>query len=105
MLGYHVLTFQRWGDELPQTILKQARVRESFIDIDTNCGPWRAPGSNTNAFVEQSFIHELAVLAGRDHVEFLIEILGERRWTKRPNCCWARFAAGSRISSKSVSVT
>ena len=83
--GSPVIGSGLWGNELPQAALKQARVRQSFMDIDTNCGAWRAPGSNTNAFVEQSFIHELAELAGRDHVEFLIELLGERRWTKEGN--------------------
>ncbi|MGE0625671.1 MAG: molybdopterin cofactor-binding domain-containing protein [Pseudomonadales bacterium] len=73
------------GNELPQAVMKQARVRQSFMEIATNCGAWRAPGSNTNAFVEQSFLHELAELAGRDHVEFLIELLGERRWTDEGN--------------------
>jgi isoquinoline 1-oxidoreductase beta subunit len=30
--------------------------------------------------VVQSFIHELAIAAGRDHLEFLLEITGEPRW-------------------------
>jgi len=67
------------------TALPNARVTESLIETATPCGAWRAPGSNTNAFVEQSFIHELAELAGRDHVEFLLELLGERRWLVEGN--------------------
>jgi isoquinoline 1-oxidoreductase beta subunit len=51
-----------------------------MLDIDTPCGPWRAPGANTTAFVVQSFIHELAHAAGRDHLEFLLEMMGEKRW-------------------------
>ncbi|MBT7334409.1 molybdopterin-dependent oxidoreductase [bacterium] len=73
------------GNELPMTVLERARVRQSMIALDTPCGAWRAPGANTNAFVEQSFIHELAVLAQRDHVEFLIELMGARRWTAEGN--------------------
>jgi isoquinoline 1-oxidoreductase beta subunit len=65
--------------------MANARVRQSLIEIATPCGAWRAPGSNTNAFVEQSFIHELAELSGRDHVEFLLEILAPRRWTEEGN--------------------
>ena len=42
------------------------------------CGPWRAPGSNTMSWVQQSFFHELAVAAKRDHVEFLLEIFGRK---------------------------
>ncbi|MCB1692614.1 MAG: xanthine dehydrogenase family protein molybdopterin-binding subunit [Pseudomonadales bacterium] len=68
------------GNEFTMTAMSNARVRQSMMDIVTPCGAWRAPGSNTNAFVEQSFLHELAELAGRDHVEFLLELMGERRW-------------------------
>jgi isoquinoline 1-oxidoreductase beta subunit len=53
-----------------------------MMPVKTPCGAWRAPGSNTNAFVEQSFLHELSVLAGRDHLEFLLEQMGARRWIK-----------------------
>ena len=73
------------GNEFSMVALDNARVRQSLIQIKTPCGPWRAPGSNTNAFVEQSFIHELAELAGRDHLEFLLELMGERRWTQEGN--------------------
>ena len=73
------------GNELSMVALKNARVRQSMMEIKTPCGAWRAPGSNTNAFVEQSFIHELAVLAGRDHVEFLLELMAPARWTKEGN--------------------
>ncbi|MEM7079798.1 MAG: molybdopterin cofactor-binding domain-containing protein, partial [Pseudomonadota bacterium] len=70
------------GNEFPMVALANARVRQSMMDFDTQCGAWRAPGSNTNAFVEQSFIHELAHAAGRDHLEFLLELMGARRWIK-----------------------
>ncbi|MYG11802.1 MAG: xanthine dehydrogenase family protein molybdopterin-binding subunit, partial [Gammaproteobacteria bacterium] len=70
------------GNEFPAVAFPNARIKLSTKEIATPCGPWRAPGSNTNAFVEQSFIHELAVLAGRDHLEFLLELMGEPRWIK-----------------------
>ncbi len=73
------------GNEFSMTALPNARVRQSMMRIDTPCGAWRAPGSNTNAFVEQSFIHELAELAGRDHVEFLLELMAPRRWIQEGN--------------------
>jgi isoquinoline 1-oxidoreductase beta subunit len=56
-----------------------------MMAVNTPCGAWRAPGANTNAFVEQSFLHELAVLAGRDHVDFLLEQMGSRRWISEGN--------------------
>jgi isoquinoline 1-oxidoreductase beta subunit len=73
------------GNELTMAALKNARVRQTMMEIATPCGAWRAPGSNTNAFVEQSFLHELAVLAGRDHVEFLLELMEPRRWLDEGN--------------------
>jgi isoquinoline 1-oxidoreductase beta subunit len=73
------------GNELPMVAFDNARVTQSMMSVDTACGAWRAPGSNTNAFVEQSFIHELANLAERDHAEFLIELMGSRRWIKDGN--------------------
>ena len=41
------------------------------------CGPYRAPGSNTAAYVVQSFMHEVAVAAGKRHDEFLIEVFNQ----------------------------
>ena len=73
------------GNELPAVAFPTARIKLSLKEIATPCGPWRAPGSNTNAFVEQCFIHELAVLAGRDHLEFLLELMGEPRWIEEGN--------------------
>ena len=70
------------GNEFSMVGLDNARVSQTMMAVDTSCGAWRAPGSNTNAFVEQSFIHELSQLADRDHVEFLLELMGERRWIK-----------------------
>lgn len=68
------------GNEFSMVALDNARVTQTLMEVDTSCGAWRAPGSNTNAFVEQSFIHELSELAERDHVEFLVELMGSRRW-------------------------
>ena len=73
------------GNEFSMVALDNARVSQTMMPIQTPCGAWRAPGSNTNAFVEQSFLHELSVLAKKDHVEFLLELMGTRRWTKEGN--------------------
>ena len=67
-------------DEFPGPLLANYELRMSLLPLATPCGPWRAPRSNGLAFAVQGFIHELAVAAGRDHVEFLLEILGEPRW-------------------------
>lgn len=71
--------------EFPMLNLPNVRGARTSFEIKHPCGPWRAPGANTMAFPVQSFIHELAHAAGRDHVEFLIEIMGEPRWFQPGN--------------------
>jgi len=68
--------------EFPAALLKHAEITQSLLPLKIPCGPMRAPGSNVFAFAVQSFLHEVAVAAERDHVEFLLEILGEPRWLK-----------------------
>lgn len=71
--------------EFPMLNLPNVLGTRTSFDIKTPCGPWRAPGSNTMAWPVQSFLHELALAAGRDHLEFLIEIMGEPRWFEPGN--------------------
>ncbi|HIG44077.1 MAG TPA: xanthine dehydrogenase family protein molybdopterin-binding subunit [Gammaproteobacteria bacterium] len=71
--------------EFPMLNLKHTRASKTMFDIETPCGPWRAPGANTTAFVIQSFIHELAHEAGRDHLDVLLEIMGKPRWFEQGN--------------------
>ncbi|HVY23742.1 MAG TPA: molybdopterin cofactor-binding domain-containing protein [Steroidobacteraceae bacterium] len=73
------------ADEFPGPLLSNFRLAQTLIPSGTPCGPLRAPRSNAVAFVIQSFIHELAHAANRDHVEFLLEIMGEPRWLKPGN--------------------
>ncbi len=73
------------GAEFPTPLVEHTRISQSLLPLGTRCGPWRAPGSNTLAFALQGFLHELATAGGRDHVEFLLEILGEPRWLAPQN--------------------
>jgi len=74
------------GAEFPINVLPgKAEVSQTLIPLKVPCGAMRAPGSNVFAFVLNSFLHELSVAAGRDHVEFLLEVLGEPRWLKEGN--------------------
>jgi isoquinoline 1-oxidoreductase beta subunit len=66
--------------EFPFPLIENAELSQTLLPWKTPCGAWRAPGSNVFGFVFQSFLHELAVAGGRDHVEFLLELLGEPRW-------------------------
>jgi len=71
--------------EFPGQLVDNFRLSQSLIPLKTRCGLWRAPGSNTRAWAVQSFLHELAVAAGRDHLEFLLELMGEPQWLPPQN--------------------
>lgn len=68
----------RFG-EFPTNVLENSRFSQSLIQMVVPTGPWRAPGSNAIAFAVECFLHECSVAAGRDHKEFLLELLGEPR--------------------------
>ena len=63
----------------PGGLLSNVRIEQTALDWKNRCGAWRAPGSNVFGFVVQSFLHELAHAADRDHLEVLLEVLGEPR--------------------------
>ena len=73
------------GGEFPEGLAENYRMTQSMLPLATPTGPWRAPRSNAVAFAVQSFHHELAVAAGRDHLEFLLEAMGEPRWLEDGN--------------------
>jgi isoquinoline 1-oxidoreductase subunit beta len=73
------------GGEFPEGLLGNYRFTQSLLPLATPTGPWRAPRSNAIAFAVQSFHHELAVAAGRDHLEMLLEIMGDPRWLVEGN--------------------
>jgi isoquinoline 1-oxidoreductase beta subunit len=61
-------------------LIANFRLTRTQLPWLSPCGPWRAPGSNVFAFALQSFLHERSVAAGRDHLSFLLDLLGESRW-------------------------
>ncbi len=67
-------------DEFPFPLTSNGLLTQTMLPLMTPCGAWRAPRSSTNAFAFQSFLHEVSNAAGRDHVEFLLELMGEPRW-------------------------
>jgi isoquinoline 1-oxidoreductase beta subunit len=82
----HFITFSENGSspshggdlrasEFPVPMLANARITRTQLPSGIPSGWWRAPGSNVIAFAVQSFIHELAVAANRDHLEFLLELM------------------------------
>lgn len=64
-------------NEFPAPHVAKSEISQTLLPLMIPCGFWRAPGANVFAFAIQSFIHEMAVTAGRDHLEFLLEIMGE----------------------------
>ncbi|HEY4367200.1 MAG TPA: molybdopterin cofactor-binding domain-containing protein [Steroidobacteraceae bacterium] len=68
------------ADEFPALLVPNFRLTQTKLPLQIPCGPWRAPRSNAIAFAVQSFLHELSSAAKRDHLDFLLEIMGEPRW-------------------------
>jgi len=67
------------ANQFPGLNLPDYQLSHSLLPIKTPTGPWRAPRSCSVAWVIQSFLHELSAVAGRDHREFLLEVMGEPR--------------------------
>lgn len=71
--------------EVPESLIEHYKVEQTLLPLGTPTGPWRAPRSNAIAFALQSFMNELSIAADRDHVEFLLELMGKPRWLEPGN--------------------
>jgi len=63
------------GDQFPAGRVENFSLGMSTLPLWLRCGALRAPGDNAYAFVHQSFLDELAAAAGRDPLQFQLEIL------------------------------
>jgi isoquinoline 1-oxidoreductase subunit beta len=63
------------ADAFPAGFVPNYGLKTSRIAFNVPVGPLRAPGDNAHAFVFQSFIDELAHAAGKDPIDFQLELL------------------------------
>jgi isoquinoline 1-oxidoreductase subunit beta len=66
------------ADEFPGRFIPDFLSEQTIVPVNVPTGWWRAPGSCTTAWVMQSFIDELAHAAGKDPLQFRLDLLGNR---------------------------
>jgi isoquinoline 1-oxidoreductase beta subunit len=82
---HHFVTFGSDGELIsgaglspshyPAGLVPNFRFRQSIIDTNVPTGPWRSPGHSAYCWAYQSFFDEVAIAAGRDQLEFRLDLL------------------------------
>jgi isoquinoline 1-oxidoreductase subunit beta len=66
-------------DDFPAGFIPNFRLSGTTVHSRIPRGQWRAIEDSSNVFVSQSFVDELAHLAGKDPLAYRLELLGESR--------------------------
>ena len=90
---HHFVTFGSGGETVsgaglspshyPAGLVPNFRLRQSIIETHVPTGPWRSPGHSAYCWAYQSFFDEIAIAAGRDQLEFRLDLLS-RSYGKPP---------------------
>jgi isoquinoline 1-oxidoreductase beta subunit len=82
---HHFITFGANGETVsgadlspghyPAGLVPNFRLRQSLIGTNVPTGPWRSPGHSAYCWSYQSFFDEVALAAGRDPLEFRLDLL------------------------------
>jgi isoquinoline 1-oxidoreductase beta subunit len=68
-----------YPDEFPAAFVDHLRLEYTHVPFNQRVGAWRGIAHTANAFPIQSFVDELAHAAGRDPLDFRLQLLGEAR--------------------------
>ena len=82
---HHFITFGANGETVsgadlspnhyPAGLVPNFRLRQSLVETNVPTGPWRSPGHSAYGWVYQCFFDEVAQAAGRDPLEFRLDML------------------------------
>lgn len=68
---------QYWDDSFPTGLIPDYRLQKVWVNTAIPIGAWRGPGHVMTAFFNQSFLDEMAHVAGIDSITFQLRLLGE----------------------------
>ena len=84
---HHFVTFGSGGETVsgadlspshyPAGLVPNFRLCQSLIETHVPTGPWRSPGHSAYCWAYQSFFDEIANAAGRDQLEFRMDLLSK----------------------------
>ena len=63
------------GAQFPAGAVPNYQTLQSMMECAVPTGSWRAPGNNALAYVMQGFVDEIAVAAGKDPLQFRLDLL------------------------------